>query len=168
MSLTSKISAGIVAQRDQALDLATASMPLSVQATVRLASGTGAGQADLVWSDTRTLAASAAEDLDLAGVLTDPVTGATLTFARVKAILVRASSANTNNVVIGNTTNGVVAWFGAATHTISVRPGGFVCIAATDATAYAVTAGTADLLHVANSSSGTSVTYDIVIIGASA
>jgi len=38
---------------------------------------------------------------------------------------------------------------------------------AADATTYAVTAGTGDLLKVANSAGGTSVTYDIVIIGSS-
>ena len=37
-----------------------------------------------------------------------------------------------------------------------------------DSAGYAVTATTADLLHVANSSSGTSVTYDVIVIGTSA
>ena len=35
-----------------------------------------------------------------------------------------------------------------------------------DATAYAVTAGSADILQVANSSSGSTVTYDVIIVGA--
>jgi hypothetical protein len=167
VSLSTKLMVSLAAQQDSALDLATASMPLQLDRTIRLSSGTGSGQADRVWADTRTLAASATEDLDLAGVLTDAF-GATITFARVKGLIVAASAANTNNVVLGNVTNGVVGWFGAATHTISVRPGGLLVLAAPDATAYAITAGTADLLHVANSSSGTSVSYDIAIIGASA
>jgi hypothetical protein len=40
--------------------------------------------------------------------------------------------------------------------------------AATDSTSVAVTAGTGDLLTVTNSAGSTSVTYDIIIIGASA
>jgi len=57
-----------------------------------------------------------------------------------------------------------------ATHTLTLRPGAFVAVGtgAADATGYAVTATTADLLKIANSGAGTSVTYDIHIIGASA
>ncbi len=50
--------------------------------------------------------------------------------------------------------------------TVKVKPGGAIALVAPDATGYAVTAGTADQLKVANSAGGTSVTYDIIIIGA--
>src|SRR5690554_2219486 len=59
--------------------------------------GTGAGQANIWWHDQRTIAASGSENLDLAGSLTD-VFGATKTFTRIKAILIAASSGNSNNV----------------------------------------------------------------------
>ena len=51
-----------------------------------------------------------------------------------------------------------------------VRPGATFAVFAgqADSAGYAVTATTADLLHVANSSSGTSVTYDVIVIGTSA
>jgi len=131
-------------------------------------SGTGAGQADLVWGDTNTLAASANTDIDLAANLTGPI-GGTVTFARVKMILVIAGAGNTNNVIIGNaTSNGFVGPFGAATHTVSVRPGGMYMVAAPDAVGWTVTAGTGDLLRVANSGAGTTVDYSIMVIGASA
>ena len=45
--------------------------------------------------------------------------------------------------------------------------GKFIWVAP-DATGIAVTASTGDLITVTNSSSGTAVTYDVVIIGASA
>jgi hypothetical protein len=148
--------------------LTTGQAPLSYAQSLILGSGTGANQADRLWSDTRTLAASAAEDLDLAGVLVDAL-GATVTLARVKGLIIAASSGNTNNLIIGNAaSNGFVSWVGAATHTVTVRPGGVFALFAPDATAYAVTAATADLLHIANSGAGTTVTYDVVIIGASA
>ncbi|NNJ04151.1 hypothetical protein HHX38_08385 [Streptomyces sp. PKU-MA01144] len=152
-----------------ALDLATGTVPLQVRHAVNLSSGTGAGQADKVFSDRRTLAASATEDLDLAGVLLDAF-GAAITFARIKGLVIKAAAGNTNNVVIGAAATNTWATLLGATHTITLRPGAALCVmaGATDATGYAVTAGSGDLLKVANSAGGTSVTYDIVLIGASA
>ena len=169
MPLTSKVTVEVAATHVSLLDLANATVPLSVARAIALADGTGLGQADRIFHDRRTLAASANEDLDLAGVLTDAF-GAVITFARIKALLIAADPGNTNNVIVGNAaTNGFISWVGAATHTVTVRPGGLLLLlAAADVTAYAVTAATADLLRVANSGAGTSVTYDVVLIGASA
>ncbi len=89
-----------------------------------------------------------------------------LTFTKIKAILVKAAEGNTNNVVVGGAaSNGWVGPFGATTDTVAVKPGGTVMFVAPDANGYAVTAGTADQLKVANSGVGTGVTYDIVIVG---
>lgn len=169
MPLTSTFTLTSTAdQTAAALDFTTPSAPLSRTYPIPLSSGTGAGQADKLWHDQRTLTASSSEDLDLAGTLTDPF-GATITFARIKGIIIAAAAANTNNVIVGNaTSNGFVSWVGGAAHTVTVRPGGFLALFAPDATAYTVTAATADLLHVANSAAGTSVTYDVVLVGASA
>ena len=167
MSLNSKIVAQIVATHTSALDLGTASLPLTVTERISLASGTGANQADRIFSDTRTLTASATEDLDLAGSLTDAF-GATITFARIKAIMVSAAAANTNNVNVARAAANGVPLFLAAGDAVPVLPGGILLWAAPNAAAIAVTAGTGDLITVTNSGAGTSVTYDIVIIGASA
>lgn len=168
MSLTSRLVARVTATQTSALDLANGSFPLSLASVVDLADGTGAGQADRLFSDRRTLSASGNETLDLAGTLVDAF-GATLTFARIKALYIAASSDNTNNVLVGGAaSNGFITWVGDATDVVVVRPGGMLLLAAPDATAYAVTAATGDLLKVANSGSGTSVTYDVVVIGASA
>jgi hypothetical protein len=170
MPLTSQLNLSVQAELSALLDLATAQVPLNFTRAVGLANGTGAGQADRIFHDRRTLAASATEDLDLAGTLTDPF-GATITFARIKALLVAAAAGNTNNVIVGGAaTNQFLTWVGAGTHTVTVRPGGVLALLAggADATGYAVTAGTGDLLRIANSAGGTSVDYDIVLIGASA
>lgn len=134
---------------------------------ITLTPGTSSGNADLIFMDTRTISASSTENLDLAGGLVDPL-GATLTFVTVKAIYVKASSANTNNVVVGGAgSNTLLGIFSDATDKILVKPGGvFMWVA--PATGATVTTLTGDILLVANSSSGTSVTYDIVIIGTSA
>lgn len=166
--LTSKLSVELSAKQTSAKDLVTVSAPLDRIFRSQLNNGTAAGQADLIFSDTRTLAASASESLDLAGSLVDAL-GATLTFARVKCLYVAAAAGNTNDVVIGGAaSNAFVNWVADATDKVRVRPGGALLLWAPGATGYPVTAATGDLLQVANSGAGTSVTYDVVIIGASA
>jgi hypothetical protein len=135
-----------------------------LQAAIALGNGTGTNQVSRLFSDTRTLAASATENLDLAGVLTDPF-GNVLTFATVKVLKFCAAAGNVNNVVIGGAAvNAFVGPFGAAAHTLAVRPGGCFVWIAPQAGA-AVTPGTSDLLQVANSGAGTAVTYDVIILG---
>lgn len=149
-------------------DLQTVRAPLDYAKVFGLANGVGANMADLLFSDTRTLAASASESLDLAGSLVD-VLGNTLTFARVKGLIVTAAAANTNDVVIGGAASApFIGPFADATDKLKIKPGGIVALFSPGATSYPVTATTADLLQVANGGAGTSVAYDIVIIGASA
>jgi hypothetical protein len=134
---------------------------------IDFSNGTGANSFDILWTDTRTLAASATEDLDLAGVLTD-VFGATVAMAEVGGILITTDSGNTNNVVVGDAT-APVPLFGGTNPTISVKPGGVFLIAAPNASGqFAVGAGATDDLKIANSGAGTSVTYTITILGRSA
>lgn len=167
MSLTSEFTVKAACTLVAALDLATASVPLELTNKIRLTSGTGANQADLIFHDTRTLAGSGTEDLDLAGVLSSAL-GASLTFARVKAVIISAASGNTNNVNLTRPASNGVPLFLAASDGIAVRPGGVFAWVAPDASAVAVTAGTGDLLTVTNSAGSTSVTYSVVIVGASA
>lgn len=165
---TSSIVLSITGSESNPLDFTTGIAPIARTYQLMYSTGTGANAADRIWTDQRTIAASGTDDLDLAGVLVGAF-GQTVTFARIRGLIVAASSANTNNVIVGNAaSNGFVTWVGGATHTVTVRPGGLLCLANTDATGYAVTAGTGDLLRIANSGAGTSVTYDIYLIGASA
>lgn len=130
-----------------------------------ITSGVGTNQADLLYVATRVLTASATEDLDLRGVLLDSF-GTTLNFIKVKYIRISAASGNTNNVVVGNTTNAVQLGFGATTQSWSIPPGGQFLVTA-PAAGFATTAATADLLHITNSAGSTSVTYTIEILGTS-
>lgn len=167
MALTTRLSVSLLAALTSALDLSTADDTLNYLKNIELATGTGANQADMLWHDRRTLSASATENLDLAGSLTNAL-GATQTFARVKALVVYAATGNTNNVnVIREGTNGVPVFL-ALGDGVAVRPGGLLALVAPDATAYAVTGGTGDLLTFTNSAGSTSVTYDVIVIGASA
>jgi len=140
---------------------------LNIASAAQLQSGTGANQADRLWADTRTIAISGTDPLDLAGTLVDAV-GTTLSLLRVKLLYLKAAAGNTNNLIVGNGTNPFINWVGAAAHTVTVRPGGIFLLYAPDATAYAVTAATGDIWQIANSGVGPSVTYDVVVIGSSA
>src|SRR5918993_407549 len=168
MALTSSLAVSASGTLTSVLDLGTGSAPQAVSRSMSLTSGTTAGKADRLFADRRTLAASATEDLDLAGVLLDAY-GAAITFARIKGIVIAAAAANTNNVVVGAAASTPWATLLSATGTVTLRPGAFIAVGtgSADATGYAVTAGTGDLLKVLNSAAGTSVTYDIHIIGAS-
>ena len=167
MSLTAKISVRFEGRQSGANDLGNPVFRPLLEVIKSFTDGTGANQADLVFTDTRTLEASASEDLDLAGVLADAF-GATITMAEVVAVIVSAAQGNTNNVVVGDAT-APVPLFGGTNPTLSVKPGGLFLIMAPDASGqFTVGAGSTDDLKVANSGSGTSVTYTIVVLGRSA
>jgi hypothetical protein len=164
LALIASLTGSVVGVNDVAAPVQT----LNKSARVALSLGTLAKQADLLFTDTRTLAASATENLDLAGGLSDAF-GAVLTFVEVVGILVEASAANTNDVVVGGAaTNGFVGPFGDVTDKLVVKPGGFAFLAAPVNPAWPVVAGTGDLLKVANSAAGTGVDYTITIVGRSA
>lgn len=167
MALNSRITLRTESTLSSALDLVTASVPLDYTARIDLASGTGAGAADMQWSDQRTLAASGTENLDLAGSLTGPF-GNTLTFARIKAVIVKASSGNTNDVQVTRPASNGAPLFLAAGDGVALPPGGLFAWVAPNAAGAAVTAGTGDLITVTNSAGTTGVTYDVIVIGASA
>jgi hypothetical protein len=167
MALTTTIISEIRTSHTNPIDLESPSSDMTKRDQYSLASGVGASQADRKFTDQRTLAPSANEDLDLAGSLVDAF-GAVITFVKIKAIKVKAAAANVNNVVVKpGAANGFLGPFGAATHTITIPPNGELLLLAPVA-GWTVTAGTGDLFNVANSGAGTSVTYDIVIVGTSA
>lgn len=127
--------------------------------------GVGAGAVNLLFHDQRTLAASGTENLDLAATLADKF-GQTLTFARIKAVLFVAAAANTNNVnVTQPAANGVPGMFLAAGDGVAIHPSGMFLWVAPSAAGAVVTPATGDLLTVTNSAAGTSVTYDVLILG---
>lgn len=165
-TLTADISLSISGAYTGVNDLGVPSMPLSIRNLAQIASGTASGQADLMFADRRHLAGSATESLDLAGGLTDPF-GAALTFAKIKGLFLFSLTENANNIIVGAAASN--AWagpFGATTHTVTVQPGGLLAIVAPK-TGWAVTAGTGDLLKIANAAAG-SIDYDLVLIGTSA
>lgn len=175
MPLSSRLTIQVQATHtgaSTALDLGTIT-PISALVNqskdLQLADGTGAAQADRMFSDTRTIAASSNEDLDLVGALADAI-GGTASFVRIKGLYIAASTGNTNNVVVGAAATNPWATLLNATGTVTLRPGAALCVVtgSADTTTYATTAGTGDLLRIANSGAGSTVNYDIIVVGASA
>ncbi len=144
--------------------LAAAQDTVNLDYTQNFGNGSGAGLASEVYRAQRTLTASATEDLDLSGSLIDAI-GATVALTKLKAIIIHAAAGNTNNVKVGagNTTCLIL---GATTHFVLVKPGGSFAVIDPTAGGITVTNSSADLLTITNSAGGTSVTYDIILIGA--
>lgn len=146
------------------IDIGEALHNIALSGSQTFDNGTGANQADMIFTDTRTLSASATENLDLAASLTNAF-GTTLTFTKVKAILITAATGNTNAVQVTRPASNGVPLFMAAGDGIALTPGGVFYAAWPDASGVAVTASTGDLITITNSAGGTSVTYNVLIIG---
>lgn len=166
-SLNTILSMYVNAALSNPIDLVTATQPLEYTKKVTWTNGTTADKADLVFSDTRTVGASSTDALDLAGSLSS-VYGATLTYVELRGLIVVAATGNTNNVRLNRPASNGVPLFLAASDGIDIPPGGcFAWFCGADGKV-TVTAGTGDIINCDNSSSGTSVTYDVIIVGASA
>jgi len=168
MSLKTIVTAKISGDYQSAKDLTTVKDTLDLNNAIELLTGTGANQSDLMFHDTRTIAAAGNDDLDLAGSLSDGF-GATLTFARVKLLYISSASGNSDNLRVGAAaSNPFWAFVGATAHYVKVRKGGMFLTVAPDATAFQVTGGSYDVLRITNEASSATATYDIVVIGSSA
>jgi hypothetical protein len=148
------------------LDFRSSSDEQKMDLSVLLSPGTGANQATQIWSDRRTLAPSATENLDLAGVLTNAF-GVVLTFTKLKLAIFKADPANNaaNLVQVTRPAANGVPFLMAASDGFALTPGGLAILAWPDATAITVTAATGDLITVTNSAGTNSVVYDVVLVG---
>lgn len=146
--------------------LGTATLSALFEKSLSWPSGTGANQADRLYQQAgATIAGSATTQVDLTGTLMDAF-GTLLAMVRVKCVAVYAYPANANDIQLTRPATGV-AILGATADYVVIRPGGIFVWIAPDATAVPVAAGTADLINLTNAGAGT-VTYDLVVLGASA
>jgi hypothetical protein len=171
MALTSEILVRLKATQTGSNDFGGSFGP-TMEALLQTSNGTGAGQADILFIDERTVASATNDDLDLAGVLTSAF-GATITAAELVAVFVinarrGGGTPNTTNLTIGAGSNPVVGFLPSGDTIGPIRPGGFVMIGCADAAGIgAVTASTGDILRIANSS-GAAAVYQIAILARSA
>lgn len=166
MTLSTKINLRLNADLQKALDLVTPKALLPFVYEVALTSGAGLNQANTVWSDRRTVLASTTDSLDLAGGGLLDALGDAFAPARIKGLFVKASSANTQNFTLGRPAANGVPWLSAAGDSEIIVPAGLSAHVWPSAAGIVVTAGTGDLIDIVNGA-GSSISYDIVIFGAS-
>ena len=164
MSLYANVETYIKGLLDQANG---ASYPINWGLIANLLSGTGAGQIDRVYdSKGRSLAASGTENLDLAGLQVSDPLNTTISFARIHLLAVKAASTNTNSVNVTRPASNGVPIYLAAGDGEPVTPGDWI-LKVWGGSGIVVTAGTGDLITFTNSAGGTSVSYDVLILGRS-
>jgi hypothetical protein len=161
--VTATIELNIKAKQTGTADLGSPQFTALLEKILEFSPGTVAvGQANILFSDERTLTASSSEDLDVAGALTDAL-GASIAAAEVVAIAIVAAAGNTNDVQLTRPAANGVPSFLAASDGVAIGPGDIFLL--TNRKGISIVAATADLIHIANGGAGTSVTYQVIIIG---
>ena len=131
-----------------------------------LSNGDGIDLATHVFFDERTVAASATDNIDLAGSLKDTF-GNTITFTKIKGLYVWNKSTTVGDIITlgGHATAAFINWVSDATDKVRVGPGGMIMLWLPSAAAYAVTATTGDLLSIIEVGTVNPVTYQIALVG---
>jgi len=164
-SLTSRVELLVRGTLTNTLDLVESTAPLASQRIQDFTNGVGANQANVIWSDQRTLTTGASEDLDLiGGGLTDAF-GVAVAPAKLRAVVITSASANTTNLTLFGDAASVLLLNTAAT-TVTLQPGGMYVYTAPATAGVTVTATTADIIQVVNAA-GASATYNIILLGTS-
>lgn len=151
------------------LGVPTFSPSLGNLLAIALTDGAGANQANNLYCDQRTLTAGSNERINLYsfGGINDPV-GVAYVNVRVKIIIIQNLNAtDTNQLNLGNdaTAAEFTSIFGAAGHIIKLNGNSTLIFANPGATGWAVANGTNNLLKILNTS-GVSITYNIIVVGA--
>lgn len=142
-----------------------------VLALAELTDGTGANQANTIWHDQRTLPTATAETIDVYdfGGGTPSTLGTAIANAKVKLLLIQNTHASDSLTIGGE--GSAAAWnspFGASdTATMTLPAGGTLLLVAPSAAGYTVADVSNHLLKI-NNPGANSVTYKIVVIGATA
>jgi hypothetical protein len=165
-TLSSEIKASLAWLLQDAQGLTTVADASRLDYAATLDDGSAAGQANGLWHDLRTLAASANDDLVLSG-LAQTLFGSAITvgFASIKGMLiVNTAVAGGEDLIVGAAASH--PWgspFGATTHQVRV-PAGAALLLVNTTNGWAVTSGSADVLRVTNAGSG-SIDYKIALVG---
>jgi len=167
VTLTTKISLGFATQYTSSGDLSTATDVMNISRSVDLTSGTGANQANVLFTDSRGLVDNADNDanevLDIyaSGTLKDSL-GTLLTIEKLKAIYVYNTCTTQSLLMGGGTTP--VGFCADASDIITIPPGGKIMMSAPNATGWAVTTNKNIKFQQAGALTGT-LTYEIILIG---
>lgn len=164
-SLKSKVDVTVTGELTNTTGLTTASAPLVSRAFQDFANGVGANQANVIWTSSRTLATATTEDIDLAGGGLTDAFGVAVAPVKLRAVVIVSTATNTTNLTLFGDANSVPILSTAAT-TTTLQPGGIYVMTWPATAGVAVTAGTGDIIQVANAA-GATATYKIIVIGTS-
>jgi hypothetical protein len=165
-TLSTQISSSLVWLFQDTLGLTTIADASRLEFDAQLADGAGDGQANMVWHDLRTIAATATDDLTLSGLpQTNFGSSVTISLVSVKALLiVNASTTPGDDLLVGAAAT--AAWsapFGASTDRVRL-PADSCLMLVNQLGGWPVAVGTADTLRIANPGSD-AVDYKIVVVG---
>lgn len=161
MAFTSNNSLRLSATLTGPGDLGTDTSALNTTIGMALSDGTSAGQADLMFKDTRTVADGATDDIDLTSI--EDAFGNPLSAAEVVTIFIRSLDTNTTDLTIGGSS---ADYTGLPDQTIA--PGGIAVHHNSGANGLgAVTDSSSDIIRVVNGA-GAQASYEIVVIARSA
>ncbi|HEY4309850.1 MAG TPA: hypothetical protein VGN12_10400 [Pirellulales bacterium] len=165
-ALSAEISASLLWLFQDTLGLTTIADASRLEYDAQLSDGAGAGQADLIWHDLRTVVAGGHDDLPLAA-LPQTIFGSAVTvdFATVKGVLiVNANTTSGDDLLVGAAaTHAWSAPFGTATDRVHV-PAGSCLLLVNKNDGWTVAVGTSDTLRVTNPGSD-DIQYKVVLVG---
>lgn len=171
---TAKTQITVSGVDSSALDLGQVALRHALSAQTDWPDGSAVGSIEAIWSDRRTLAAAAGENLDLNALIQAYAAGGavkSIVLDKVKAIYLEITSAVPGLLTIGGGSTGAGAadaWAGAGTPfaadgTLLQLQAGSGLFVWQNPVGGAVTAVTSHILRM--EASGLEVTYDIVILG---
>jgi len=169
-TLAADIKASIDWLFEESLDLSIVTDSSKLEYSKGLSDGVGENQADLLWHDTRTIAAGANDDLDLTALVKSLHGGSiTLSLAKVKAILIHntAEDAAEDLQVDSSAPASIVAPFGGSATSLVEIPADSPLLLVNRNAGWPVVEGSADILRITNLGTGP-IDYKIVIVGTSA
>ena len=160
-NVTGKVTASVSANWSKDLDIGAAQATPQASVSIAFTAGSGANKIEQVGMKVGSIAASGSADIDLAGTLTDPG-GDTITFSKVKALLIKNTSASGDGIEVGGTFD---TWVKASGDEVKVMPGGCMLIANPTAAGFAVVADTGDVITLSNLDTVNAQTYEAIVLG---
>lgn len=121
--------------------------------------GTGANQANKLWTVSGTISAGSFVTYDFIGGLLEDAFGDSVALTRIKAFYFYNTHA-TQAIAFESTIPGILGGGGFQ----PVGPGGVVFVSRPDSTGIAITSGS-DTITISNSGGAATGTYDIVVVG---
>ncbi len=163
MALLARANFSLNATLTKALDLSIVTDPLAIAKTFAM-SDAGPFPADNLWHDSKSLADSANETLDLNTDLTDGVGNTFSCAGDIKVLYIRNTSANNTLIIGGAATNQVPLFADDTTDKFVLQPGGIFIVMFPIAAG--LTIGANDNLKLENGSEvSEALVYEIAIIG---